>query len=537
MKAFTILFLVSLATGASCSNTTSPCSIDYLNNALPLNATIISAQSVSAGGSFGEGAADIPFPTNPTNLTATCALIVNVTTSDSSFFRFGLFMPTTTWNERYMTVGNGGFAGGINWLDMGAGLQYGFAVASTDTGHNSSISDLTWALDNPEKQLDFGFRAIHGTTEIAKQLVQQFYNASPKFSYYSGCSTGGRQGIRDAYQFPDDFDGLLVGAPAWWTVRLQPWTTRTGLLNLPATAPNHIGPELFSTIAAEAIRQCDPVDGVTDGIISSPDTCNFDASTLLCSLSNSTACLTAEQVQTVNNIHADYVINGTLAFPGMKIGAESLWVVLLGGSSPNPLGDGYIQNFLLNNASWTADEYTDDIVALADSRDPGNCTIDNFDMSPFRDNGGKVLLYHGLADGLIATGSSNVLYEGVANATGGIDSMDNWFRFFLVPGMGHCTATAVDAPWYFAGANQQASLGTDILSVPGFMDAKHDALLALMDWVENDTAIDTIIATTWENSTDPSSGVKRQRPLCPFPTEAKYDGTGDVNSADSWTCA
>lgn len=145
-------------------------------------------------------------------------------------------------------------------------------------------------------------------------------------------------------------------------------------------------------------------------------------------------------------------------------------------------------------------------------------------------------MFHGMSDGLIATRSSNVFYSRVADALGGYDQLADWFRYFLVPGMQHVVGTAVDAPWYFAQPNAAADLGTDIYSTPGFADAQHDALLALMRWVEEGEAPDQIVATTWKNSTDASSGVLRQRPLCPWPERQLYDGMGDVNSASSWSC-
>jgi feruloyl esterase len=149
-------------------------------------------------------------------------------------------------------------------------------------------------------------------------------------------------------------------------------------------------------------------------------------------------------------------------------------------------------------------------------------------------------MFHGLSDGLIPTRSSLVFYNRTAEAVGGTDKLTDWFRFFLVPGMQHVKGTAVDAPWYFAQANAAAALGTDIYSVPGFEDAQHDALLALMAWVETDKgriAPSQIIATTWVNSTDFRSGVLRQRPLCPWPKTAVYGGVGDVDCAQSWQCS
>ncbi|KAI1840423.1 hypothetical protein JX265_007153 [Neoarthrinium moseri] len=532
--------LLTLASTAVCRPRADMCSVAALSSGLGSNATVLSATFVAAGGSFGEGTANPAFPINPTHLPATCAVLVNVTTTSTSSFRFGLFLPTTTWNERYLTVGNGGFSGGINWLDMGAGLQYGFAVASTDMGHNSSIFDLSWALNQPEKRNDFGYRATHGTTVIAKSLVRTFYGSAPKYSYYSGCSTGGRQGLKSAQVYPEDFNGMLVGAPAYWTKRLQTWTTKLGLYNLPETGPNHVGAEMFPVLAAEAIRQCDAVDGVTDGIISAPQKCKFNPATLSCNSTQTTNCLSSAQLQTIQNVYSDYTINGQLAFPGLELGSEAQWAVLLSGSTPNPLGYEYIQDFLLNDPNWPFESYDDSLVALADKLDPGSCTADNYAaMAGYQKRGGKVLMYHGQSDGLISTRSSTHFYESVASTLGigGTKGLNSWFRFFLVPGMQHCTGTAVDAPWYFAGGNQAGAVGTDVFSVPGFTDAKHDALMALMQWTENGTPVDNIIATTWKNSTDPSSGVLKQRPLCPYPSEAVYKGSGDVNAAASWKCS
>jgi feruloyl esterase len=497
------------------------------------------AQHVAAGGSFGEGAADIPYPTNPTNLPETCAVIVSVTSSESSAFRFGIFLPAE-WNARFLQVGNGGFAGGINFLDMGAGVRYGFAVVSTDTGHNSSTADLAWALGQPEKRLDFGYRAIHGSVVLGKALTEAFYGQAIRFSYYSGASTGGRQGLREAQYDPESFDGLLIGAPAWWTSHLQPWTTRLGSCNLPTNAAAHIPPSLFSAIGAEATRQCDPVDGVQDGIISSPELCAFDTRALLCgpANANTSACLTPAQLATLDRIYSDYYAEGRFAFPGLEVGSEAQWNVLLGGPSPNPLGDGYMRYFLLDDPNWTWRQYDDGIIWQADAEDPGNCTADHYEaMRAVMDKGSKIVMFHGMTDALISTRSSNVLYGRVAEALGGYDQLQSWFRYFLVPGMQHVTGTANDSPWYFAQSNSQGVLGTDIFSTPGFPDPEHDALMALMRWVEEGVAVDHIIATTWHNSTDPASGVLRQRPLCPFPNKAVYDGKGDVDDAGSWSCS
>lgn len=182
---------------------------------------------------------------------------------------------------------------------------------STDTGHNSTSIDITWALNQEQKKVDFGYRAMHGSIELSKQLVSTYYDCPIKYSYYSGCSTGGRQGLKEIELYPDQFDGVLAGAPAWWTSHLQTWTVKLGLYNLPNTSARSIPLELFPAIGAEVLKQCDGQDGVVDTIISDPYGCHFIPEALLCDegVVNQTAagCLTSPQIDTLYHIYNDYV--------------------------------------------------------------------------------------------------------------------------------------------------------------------------------------------------------------------------------------
>lgn len=515
----------------------SACTIDTFQHLLPSHAQALSAVPLQNGSTYGEGTANLPYPTNPTNLPALCVVIVNVTTSPTSDYRFGLFLPSS-WSSRFLAVGNGGFGGGINWLDMGAGVRYGHAVVSTDTGHNSTMGDNTWALHNVERQKDFGYRAIHGSVELGKKLTEGYYRREIKYSYYSGGSTGGRQGLREAQLSAESFDGMVIGAPAWWTSHMQPWTTKVATYNLPVSGANHVPPSLFPLIQKEVVRQCDALDGVVDGIVSYPDKCKFDMTPLSCpaDTTDTSTCLTPAQVKTVESFYAPYIADDKFAFPGLGLTSESQYGFLLAGDAPSSYGDGYIQNFLLDDPTWSWTEYNDNIIWSADAADPGSCDADDFaSMAAFRDRGGKILMYHGLSDGLIPVGSAHVFYNKVADTLGGIDNLLPWFRYFDAAGMGHVTGTAVDAPWYFAGANAAGAIGTDVYSTPGFEDARHDALLAVMEWVEKGAAVDEIVATTWKSSNDPGSGVLRQRPLCPWPKRQVYLG-GDETLPESFGC-
>lgn len=382
---------------------------------------------------------------------------------------------------------------------------------------------------------------MHGSVVAAKVVTAAFYEKKISYNYYSGCSTGGRQGLKEAEKYPEDFDGILAGAPAWWTSHLQPWTTKVALYNLPATADYHIPPALFPVIAAEVLKQCDPQDGLKDNIISDPQGCNFRAEALVCSsnATNTTAaqCLTSPQLDTLNKLYTDSIgDNQTYLFPHLNLGSENQWL-LISGDAPNPLGPDYIKYFLNFGPDWNFYDYNEDIQRLADKVQPGNATV-GFDLSAFHAKGGKILSYHGQSDGLIPTGTTPYFYNHVTRTLQprGID-VDEFFRFFFVPGMGHCSGTtpSFNAPWYFAGANQAPVLGSTVYGVPGFRDEKHDALLAMVAWVEQGVAPEQIVATKWANDST-TAPVQRQRPLCMYPKQAKYKGSGNVDEASNWEC-
>jgi feruloyl esterase len=320
---------------------------------------------------------------------------------------------------------------------QGAGVGYGFAAMSTDTGHNATTGDGSWALGAPEKITDWAWRALHGSVVLAKQLTEAYYGDCLQYSYYTGCSTGGRQGLKEAEMFPDDFDGIVAGAPAWWATHLQPWTVKAGLYNGPAGSPHSIPESMFPVIGDEIVKQCDPQDGVRDTVIQDPHRCRLQLEALLCQGSQTTSCLTAAQLKTLYQIYSPYVdINQTFVHPPLLPGTESQWPVVIGNGTPNPLGTGYMQYFMQLGADWSPDEFGYDIVVQADKLNPGNATADDFDLSPFYRKGGKLLQYHGMSDGYIPTDDSLYFYNHVLETLSpmGID-LDSFFRFFYIPGM------------------------------------------------------------------------------------------------------
>lgn len=423
-----------------------------------------------------------------------------------------------------------------NTIVQGVFTQYGAAALSTDTGHLSGTEDGTWALNAPERIVDWAWRAMHESVVLSKHLITSYYARDIEHSYYAACSTGGRQGLKEIEEFPADFDGIVVGAAAWWFTNLPAATVQLGKVNLPETADYHIPSNLWQPIVDEMIRQCDPQDGVTDGIVSDPYRCNFYAENLLCTPGKDpSACLQPAQMDTLHKIYSDYVdTNQTLVYPALTLGSSAF--LLGGGENGAPLGVGlsWIQNAVYNDSNWPWQDFDFSTVQLLQLKDPGNSTADNFDLSAFRARGGKVIMYHGLADFLIPTGSSLTFYQKVTQtlAPRGID-LDDFFKFYLIPGMGHCSG-ADTAAWY-VGAAYQTGISGLTHGVPGYEDSKHDILLALQDWVENGDAPEEIIGTKFKNE-DVSQGVERQRPLCPYPKQAKYCGTGDLDQPDNWSC-
>ncbi len=288
------------------------------------------------------------------------------------------------------------------------------------------------------------------------------------------------------------------------------------------------------------MRQCDGTDGVMDGIISTPDRCDFHLEALLCTpSSNQSACLTSPQIETLSKLYGNWIeTNQTFGFPNMEYGSEWQWSLVHDGGGDDQFSPSYVRNIVYNNPDWSIWNFSYDTVRDAErvNRMQG-LDADNFDLSPFNARGGKLLHYVGLADGFIPAGSSEYYYNHVVRALAPKNiSVESFYRLFEIPGMGHCAGSGVSAPWYINGAGQAGSVGSNVRGVPGFNDNQHDAVLALMKWVEGNTAPPALIATKFTNDSDYTQGIESQRPLCPYPEVAVLDG-GDITLAESWVCA
>jgi len=445
---------------------------------------------------------------------------------------FEVDLPTAGWNGKLYFAGGGGFAAGRSVKNV---MTRGYASAYTDAGHeNPSAFDATWASNSYTKKVDFFYRGIHAGTEAAKAVAKAFYAAPLERAYFNGCSTGGRQALMEAQRYPNDFDGIIAGAPAVDFTGLMlefTWNQRALL----ASKDGYIPAGKLPAIAKAVLNACDAADGLKDGLISDPLKCRFDPGVLKCSGGDSAECLTAPQVETLKKLYAGpSTAAGVSIFPGMPIGHEdspNYAAYVFGGTQPAAQGDGWLQypsgyiqtptvaafqfafqeQFLKyeafekgdDNYDWRSFNFDKDLPKIAPLAKLHNALDPN--LKPFQQRGGKLILYSGWADPVVPPLRIIQYYQKVISVMG--DKPTHSFaRLYLAPGMNHCGGGP--------GPNQ------------------FDALTALEQWVEHGAAPDQLIAThqTSDRVTD------RSRPLCPYPQMAVWTGKGSQDEAENFVC-
>jgi Tannase and feruloyl esterase len=443
-----------------------------------------------------------------------------------STIQFEVWLPESGWNGKLHVVGNGGLAGTISYPAMATALRDGFATASTDTGHTAT-EPATW-LEDRERLIDYSYRGLHLTAVDAKSIVKAFYTQPAKYAYYSGCSTGGKQGLMEAQRYPADFDGILAGDAAnFWTHQMASEVWNGVVTSSPDT---NLPKEKLQLVQDRAIAACDALDGAADGLVSDPIRCHFDPGTLQCSGAESSNCLTTAQVDAVRNVYGGprNPLTGKTIYPGFYPGGEMGWAsgtvinrTTTSGVSSNP----FWSYALFHNPEWqfrTLDFARDLERADKDLGPMMNATDPN--LEPFRRLGHKLIYYHGAADPLIPAQNGVNYFESVVAAEKGLDRTESFYRAFLVPGLYHCS-----------GGPGPIAFGTSGEPPESQRDADHDIFRALERWVEGQTAPAKVIATKYVDN-DAKKGVAFQRPLCPHPQVATYKGSGDLNDASSFSC-
>ncbi|MBZ5557173.1 MAG: tannase/feruloyl esterase family alpha/beta hydrolase [Acidobacteriia bacterium] len=494
---------------------TAAASCESLKSMMLRDTTITSARVVDAGAFAPPVASGATAPQGPPappaaaqlfrDLPAFCRVTAMLEPSSDSDIKIEVWMPASGWNGKFEAVGNGGWAGAISFPAMAAAIRRGYATASTDTGHAGNGGDASFAFDHPEKLVDFAYRAVHEMTVMAKLIENRYYGSAPTLSYWNGCSTGGRQGLKEAQTFPSDYDGIIAGAPANYMTHLLThsiWVAQASLKDPASLIPR----EKYAAVHKAALDACDMIDGVKDGVIEDPGKCHFDPKTIQCAGDDTPACLTAPQVETARKIYSPAKNSkGAVLFPGLEPGSELGWAGLAG-PAPLSIADTFFKYDVFKNPDWdfkTLDFDKD--VAMIDEQDDVLLNATDPNLKPFFSRGGRLLMYHGWSDQLIAPRNSINYYSSVAKASGGADKAADSIRLFMVPGMAHC-----------AGGD-----GTSTF----------DSVTVLEQWVEQKKT-PTLIQASHLNS-----GVAdRTRPLCPYPAIAAYKGSGDTNDAANFTC-
>ncbi len=450
---------------------------------------------------------------------------------------FELLLPDE-WNGKFVMGGGGGFVGSVMNTSLTFGsLQAGYATVGTDTGHQGHPLDASWAHNNLERLVSFGHQAVHRTAVTAKALTKAYYQDDIARSYFTGCSRGGGQGLMAAQRYPEDFDGIVAGAPAYdWAPGLAALATQINRAMYPDSGDLEeavIGPGEQELIESSYLAMCDDEDGLEDGILNDPRRCGFDVATLLCEGEKMDRCLTETQLAAVRVIYdGPKDSRGNPMFYGFPFGGEtalggwSRWLTgglryltnldefqggVDAGGFNAPLapsafygfGNGIMRYFVYNDPDWTFDDYDFDTLERDSARVAQTLNATNPDLSAFRERGGKLLIYTGWSDSAAPALAVIGYYEDVL-AHDNAAAAD--VRLFMMPGVEHC----------FGGPGP---------SWVNFLDE-------IDNWVESDDAPEQISAYWLDENMRPAGS----RPVCAYPAVAKYDGKGNTRNASSFSC-
>lgn len=457
------------------------------------------AQPVAAGAFT---APPPPFgpPPDYSRLPGFCRVTATIAPVPDSEIKIEVWLPGEGWNGKFVGVGNGGFSGDIPHFMMGTPLQAGYAVAATNTGHDGGPADASFAVGHPEKLTDYGWRAVHELTVKAKAIISAHYGRGPRLAYWTGCSGGGRQGLKEAQRFPADYDGIIAGAPAHNFLPLLAYATQ--VQRVMTDTAIRLTARHLNLIKSAMLSACDASDGVTDSVVENPRRCAFDVASLACSATNTQNCLNPRQLAAVRSLYAGAVNAGTTLMPGPTQGGEPLWMAFR--PRAFPIGANYFRDVVMRDPSWTPamfDMDRDLARALAD--DPAELMTTKKDLRAYVARGGKLLLWHGWTDAMIPARSTIEYYEAVLAASG--PDASNAVKLFMLPGVDHC-----------AGGE-----GADVF----------DALPVIDAWVDRGQVPERIVA-----SRPLPTGASRTRALCPYPMIARYRGTGSTDEERNFEC-
>ena len=533
-RAFRFMLLVSTAVVFSASIWSSHswaagCE-DLVNLKLP-DTTITAADSIPTG--------DYTTPDKVTrkNMPAFCRVAASVKSAPDSDILIQMWLPKDQWKGVFHSDGNGGYGGifDLGYPAMETAVKLGFASATTDMGtapSNPLFGDPL--IGHPQKWKDWGSLSTHEMTIVGKAIAKAFYGEAPKRAYYSGCSTGGQQGLIEAMYYPEDYDGILIGAPVvsrTWGHAAVVWDYIAANLQ-----PGHkISDAKLTMLHKAGVAACgDKKNGLkSDPFIADPSDCGFDPASLTCKGADSADCLTSGEVETAKAFYSGPLsASGKPLYYGWPVGSEVgglNWSFLQAPANApgEPSFDGLFKWVFGADWNWRNFNFDTDMVKVDATLGPILNDATKGDMSRFRERGGKLVIFQGWADPIVGPPQTVALYNGLAKKFGGDQETQKFARLFMVPGVGHCGGG--DGP----NAFNSASLGSPN---PPAIDASDDVFAALIHWVEDGVAPAQVIATKYTDD-KPESGIATQRPLCAYPQKAWYKGEGNTNDAGNFVCS
>ncbi len=490
---------------------------------LKLEATTITLAEMVTSGTV-----ELPGAGPVQGLPALCRVTGVLRPSGDSKIHFEVWLPEKEWNGRLLGTGNGGFAGSISYQQFGGYVKRGFAVAGSDAGHQAEGTDASWAFGHPEKVKDFGWRAVHVMTERAKEIVAAYYGKAQNKAYFDSCSDGGREALMEAQRFPEDYDGILAGAPA------NAWSTMVGAgvaaIQKLGDPRAYIPDWKLGSIQKAALDACDAQDGVKDGIINDPAKCMFDPAVLKCKGEDELDCLTEPQIETLKSLYdGERDGQGKQMFPGYTMGDETGWREWVIGEDPEAsLSSRFVRNYFRYMVSgdpkfnlMTANP--DAAQKMSREKMAGDLDSTDPDLSRFAAHGGKLILYHGWNDAAISPWNTVAYYNQVREKMGA-EKAGAMVRLYMAPGVEHCAGGP--GPSAFG----QFGMGTAKGESYGLFDV-------LEEWVEMGAPPADVFATKYGPGADGKMKAVMTRPLCAYPMVAKYKGSGDTNEAGNFGCS
>jgi len=513
LLAFLIGLIALVATPASAQQ-----SCESLKNIKIPNITITSATAGSPGfelpaqaGAMGNvPAVKVPVPF--------CRIEAVSKPSSDSHIGIEVWLPTAAnWNGRFLAAGNPGFIGSLSSAGLAQIMQRGYVAAGTDTGHVDA--GFEWAIGHPEKWADWGYRAVHEMVVVTKKLSESYYGKPIQYSYWNSCHNGGNQGLNEAQRYPDDFDGIVAGDPAFHISHLQPGSLYISWLALKdgINGPGYLPPAKVTVLHKAAMAACDGNDVLVDGLIEDPPSCKFDPGSIQCKGADGPDCLTAGQVDTARKIYEGAKFkDGTPIYSGFERGSELNWNFMIE-KEPFSVNINFFKGMVFQDPNWDFRTFdVDRDTRLGIERTSKYVDGNNPDLRPFKEAGGKLIIIASWNSMGLPPRSVVEYYKSVEKVMGGREKTQDFARLFAVPGSGGC---------------------------PGFMrnEQDFDAFSAVVEWVEKGKAPDTIVYSHREAGgmaagMGTPGKVYRTRPVCAYPKQARYKGSGDINDAANFIC-